>query len=82
MPKYRIISQPLNNKTKREEIYLNDYEERKLRLSHGLYEFLNLDILPTETHLVAGQMGLAFIKLWKLRKRKKDIFSIGMIKDM
>lgn len=78
MPRYRIISQVNNSKKKCEEIHLNGYEERTFRLSHGLYEFLNSNTMPTETILVSGKIGLAFIKLWKLRKKNKTIFSMSM----
>jgi hypothetical protein len=76
MARYRIISEPSNKTSKKEETQLNDYEERKYRLSHGLYEFLDLDIMPTETNLLSGKMGLAFIRIWKLRKRRKKVFSM------
>lgn len=76
MPRYRVISQPPINTSKKEEVHLSDYEERRYRLSHGLYEFLNLNIMPTETNLLIGKIGLAFIKSWKLRKKNKVIFSM------
>jgi len=77
MPRYRIISESTSKKTQLEEIHLNDYEERKYRLSHGLYEFLDLDIMPTETNLLVGKVGLAFIKSWKLRRRRKEVYSMA-----
>jgi hypothetical protein len=77
MPRFRIISEPIENNAKK-DIELDYHEECNLRLSHGLYQFLKLDIMPTETHLLTGRMGKAFMKFWRIRKRIKDIFSIGI----
>lgn len=77
MPRFRIISEPIKNNIKT-DVELDYYEECNLRLSHGMYEFLKLEIMPTETHLLTGRMGKAFMKFWRIRKRIKDIFSIGI----
>lgn len=77
MPRFRIISEPIEINAKK-DIELDYHEECNLRLSHGLYQFLKLDIMPTETHLLTGRMGKAFMKFWRIRKRIKDIFSIGI----
>ena len=77
MAKFRIISEV--KQTVKEDNYLQDHEEISCRLSHGLYDFLHFDKMPTEIHLLIGTKGLAFMKLWKLRKRKKEIYSFGML---
>lgn len=76
MPRFRIISEPIKNNIKN-DVELDYYEECNLRLSHGLYEFLKLEIMPTETHLLTGRMGKAFMKFWRIRKRIKEIFSMS-----
>lgn len=78
MPSYKIISDVLHSSDCESEIELNSIEETDLRLSHGIYEFLQLDIIPTQTNLLKGKIGLAFFKIWKLRKRKKAIYSLGL----
>lgn len=78
MPKHKIISDVVNSVISKAETELSLGEESKLRLSHGIYEFLQLDIIPTETGLLKGKIGLAFFKIWKLRKRKKTIYSLGL----
>jgi len=78
MPRYRIISENNTKDSIKDEIYLNSNEESEYRLSHGLYEFLQLEIMPTETNLLRGKIGVAFMKIWKLRKRRKDIYSLSL----
>ena len=78
MPRFRIISQPINNNVKT-DTELEYYEECNIRMSHGMYDFLKLDIMPTETHLLTGRMGQAFMKSWRIRKRIKDIFSMSIL---
>lgn len=78
MPRYRVISENNTKDITKDEIYLNSNEESECRLSHGLYEFLQLEIMPTETNLLRGKIGVAFMKIWKLRKRRKDIYSLSL----
>lgn len=78
MGRHRIISTIQQNKKKEE--YLPENEEIQYRLSHGLYDFLYLDIMPTETYLLIGNKGMAFMKFWKLRKKRREFLSIGMLK--
>lgn len=80
MPRFRIISDPIQNNIKN-DVELDYYEECNLRLSHGLYQFLKLDIMPTETHLLTGRKGKAFMKFWRMRKRIKDIFSMSIFEN-
>jgi hypothetical protein len=77
MPRFRIISEPIKNNIKH-DVELDYYEECNLRLAHGMYEFLKLEIMPTETHLLTGRMGKAFMAFWRIRKRIKYIFSMGI----
>lgn len=77
MPRFRIISQP-NKDNVKPSIELDYHEECNIRMSHGMYEFLKLEIMPTETHLLTGRMGQAFMKFWRIRKRIKDIFSMSI----
>lgn len=77
MPRFRIISQP-NKDNVKPIIELDYHEECNIRMSHGMYEFLKLEIMPTETHLLTGRMGQAFMKFWRIRKRIKDIFSMSI----
>jgi hypothetical protein len=81
MPKYRVIPDLLQKINKKEECFLSEHEESELRLSHGIYAFLNLDIIPTDTRLLKGNKGMAFFKIWKLRKKRKIIYSFGLQKN-
>lgn len=78
MPRYRVISENIKEDKIKDDLYFTPSEESEYRLSHGLYEFLYLEIMPTETNLLKGKIGLAFFKIWKLRKRRKDIYSLSL----
>jgi hypothetical protein len=74
MAKYRIISNPIPNQENPYSQYtkLWKLEEEHLNISHGLLPWFQHKIMPTETHILKSRIGHAFLRMWKIRGRRKE----------